>query len=59
MTGGNDGIGLRMTRQFLEDGHRVAVLDVRTDRLEEQVRQYTETLLVCAGDVAVDSCVAR
>ncbi len=59
ITGGNDGIGWHMTLQFLEDGQRVTVLDVRTDRLEELARQYPDTLFVCAGDVADEEAIAH
>lgn len=59
ITGGNDGIGWHMTRQFMEDGHRVVVLDVRTDRLEELARQQPEALIVCAGDVSDEADVQR
>lgn len=59
ITGGNDGIGWHMTRQFLEDGQRVAVLDVKTDRLEELARQHPEALIACAGDVSDEADVQR
>ncbi|MEL7604381.1 MAG: SDR family NAD(P)-dependent oxidoreductase, partial [Bacillota bacterium] len=34
ITGGGDGIGFFMAVQLLEDGHRVAVLDLNTGKLE-------------------------
>jgi len=59
ITGGNAGIGYYMTRQFLEDGHCVAVLDVDTDRLETLELEYAGSLVICAGDVADEADVAR
>jgi len=59
ITGGNAGIGYYMTRQFLEDGHCVAVLDVNTDRLEPLELEYEGSLVICAGDVADEADVAR
>jgi len=59
ITGGNAGIGYYMTRQFLEDGHCVAVLDVSTDRLEPLELEYDGSLVICAGDAADEADVAR
>ena len=51
ITGGNAGIGYFMTKQFLEDGHCVAVLDVNTDKLETLEREYDGSMIICSGDV--------
>jgi len=59
ITGGNAGIGYYMTKQFLEDGHCVAVLDVNTDLLEALEREYNDALVICAGDAADEADVAR
>lgn len=59
ITGGNAGIGYYMTRQFLEDGHCVAVLDVSTDRLEPLELEYDGSLVICAGDAADEADVAH
>ncbi len=59
ITGGNDGIGYFMTKQFLEDGHCVAVLDVNTDKLAALALEYPDALLMCAGDVADEADMAR
>jgi len=59
ITGGNAGIGYYMTRQFLEDGHCVAVLDVSTDRLEPLETIYDGSLVICMGDAADEADVAR
>jgi len=59
ITGGNAGIGYYMTRQFLEDGHCVAVLDVCTDRLEPLELEFNGSLVICSGDAADEADVAR
>jgi NAD(P)-dependent dehydrogenase (short-subunit alcohol dehydrogenase family) len=59
ITGGNAGIGYYMTKQFLEDGHCVAVLDVNTDKLEALERDFSEALVVCTGDASEEADVAR
>jgi NAD(P)-dependent dehydrogenase (short-subunit alcohol dehydrogenase family) len=59
ITGGNAGIGYFMTKQFLEDGHCVAVLDVNTDKLEALEREFDGAMVVIAGDVADEADVAR
>jgi NAD(P)-dependent dehydrogenase (short-subunit alcohol dehydrogenase family) len=59
ITGGNDGIGYYMTKQFLEDGHCVAVLDVNTDKLETLEQEFDGAMVVMAGDAADEADVAR
>lgn len=51
LTGGNDGIGWYMTRQWLEDGHQAAVLDVHTERLRELQTEFPDRVLVFQCDV--------
>jgi len=62
ITGGGDGIGFFMATQLLEDGHRVAVLDLNTGKLEAMAGQYGDALIAFAGDVTntadVDVCTA-
>jgi NAD(P)-dependent dehydrogenase (short-subunit alcohol dehydrogenase family) len=59
ITGGNAGIGYYMTKQFLEDGHCVAVLDVSTDKLEPLEWEYDGSMVVCMGDASDEADVAR
>lgn len=62
ITGGGDGIGYFMAKQLLEDGHRVAVLDIETGKAEALGVQFGEALLAFKGDVTiaedVSECVA-
>ena len=51
ITGGGDGIGFYMAQQLLDDGHRVAVLDLKPDKLEALAERYGERLLIARGDV--------
>ncbi len=59
ITGGNDGIGYSMTKQFLEDGHCVSVLDVKTDNLIPLAERFPDALLVCPGDIADEADTLR
>lgn len=66
VTGAADGLGLEISRIFLAEGARLAMLDRNGEKLESSVRQFVETGLpvvaICC-DVgtteAVDSAVAR
>ena len=40
--GANRGIGYVMVKQFLEQGDRVAVLDIRTGHITELTEQYRD-----------------
>lgn len=51
ITGGGDGIGFFMTKQLLEDGHKVAVLDINTGKAETLAERFGLALLVFRGDV--------
>jgi NAD(P)-dependent dehydrogenase (short-subunit alcohol dehydrogenase family) len=59
LTGGNDGIGFFMTQQLLKDGDRVAVLDIRTERIGALKAQYKDRLIVCESDVSDADAVQR
>jgi len=52
LTGGNDGIGYYMTSQFLKDGHKVAILDIKLDNLKSLKQKYTDKLLLLECDVS-------
>jgi len=52
LTGGNEGIGFHMTSQFLNDGHMVAVLDLKLDNLESLKQDYTDKVLLYKCDVS-------
>lgn len=61
ITGGNDGIGLEMVKQFLIDNYYVAVLDINNSNLESLVKDYPNNLLPFKCDirdsVLVEKCV--
>ena len=45
ITGANQGIGLYLVKQLLEDGNKVAVLDLQSDNLAELKKEYQGALL--------------
>jgi NAD(P)-dependent dehydrogenase (short-subunit alcohol dehydrogenase family) len=51
LTGGNNGIGYFMTKQWLENGNCAAVLDLEIDNLSELKEQYPDLLLPIVCDV--------
>jgi NAD(P)-dependent dehydrogenase (short-subunit alcohol dehydrogenase family) len=59
ITGANEGIGYHTLRTLLEDGYRVAALDVETNRLQSLRERSPERLLVFACDVTEDDDVGR
>ena len=52
IVGANRGIGYFMVKQFLEQGDRVAVLDIRTEHITELTEQYRDRLFVFTADAA-------
>ena len=62
VTGGANGIGLGMAKAFLEAGIKVAIADVREDRLqrvEPQLREINENVMALRCDVADAGAIAR
>ena len=61
LTGGNEGIGYYMTKQFLKDGHKVAIFDLNLNNLYALKNKYRENLLLFLCDVSdpqtVNQCV--
>ena len=51
ITGGNDGIGYYMVKQWLEKGNNASVLDINCDNLKALKGEYPETLLSFQSDV--------
>lgn len=51
LTGGNNGIGYFMVKQWLEDGNRAAVLDLAVDNLDALKAQFADSLLPVVCDV--------
>jgi NAD(P)-dependent dehydrogenase (short-subunit alcohol dehydrogenase family) len=51
LTGGNNGIGYFMVKQWLENGGRAAALDLETDNLDKLKEQYPNALLPVVCDV--------
>jgi len=56
--GADQGIGYYLTESLLESGNRVAVLDIRTDHIEQLKAKYGNNLLVINAD-ATDSCLVQ
>lgn len=54
LTGANQGIGYFLAEQLLQDGHRVAVLDVDTDRLEPLSQAFPARFLSYRVDVCAE-----
>ena len=59
ITGANEGIGYHMLTSLLEDGYRVAGLDVEGAHIESLREAYPERLLFLECDVTVDDDVQR
>lgn len=63
ITGGNNGIGYHMVRQWLEEGRRVAVLDIETNNLDALKARFVDALLLIVCDVtdegSMDEAVRR
>ncbi len=59
MTGANQGIGYFLTEQALKDGHRVAVLDIETDQLEELAKAFPGQLYYCQTDVRDEAGIQK
>ena len=51
ITGANQGIGYFLARQALLDGHRVSVLDLETNHLQDLAREFPGRLLYFRADV--------
>lgn len=51
ITGGNDGIGYFMVKQWLENGNCAAVLDLNCDNIDKLKETYPKTLLSFKCDV--------
>lgn len=51
ITGGNNGIGYYMVKQWLENGNRAAVLDLATDNLDKLKEIFPDALLPIVCDV--------
>ncbi|MDK2981993.1 MAG: hypothetical protein PWQ55_2340 [Chloroflexota bacterium] len=59
ITGAGSGIGLGMTQALLADGHKVAALDLNTERLRELETDHTDRLLVQTCDITEAEQVAE
>ena len=51
ITGGNNGIGYYMVKQWLENGNLAAVLDLKCDNIDKLKETYPRTLLTFECDV--------
>ena len=58
VTGAADGIGWAAARTFARDGYAVALLDLRTDAVQERAASLGETHLGLACDVSDEAAVA-
>lgn len=59
ITGGNDGIGLEMVKQFLKDDYHVAVLDINIDHLVLLEKDYPAKLLPLVCDISDSALVEK
>lgn len=67
ITGGNEGIGYFMAKEWLALGNRVSVIDLHSDKIDLLKEQYPDALLTFVCDVrdilavktAVDQTIAR
>lgn len=51
ITGGNEGIGYYMARQWLENGNCAAILDLNCSNIDKLKESYPQSLLTFTGDV--------
>lgn len=51
VTGGGSGIGRAVVDRYVEEGARVAVVDLVQDRLDEVAKQYGKRVICIQGDV--------
>ncbi|MGL6200559.1 MAG: SDR family NAD(P)-dependent oxidoreductase [Lachnospiraceae bacterium] len=59
ITGGNDGIGLEMVKQFINDNCCVAVLDININNLDSIIKEYPNNLLPFVCDISDDASVKK
>lgn len=59
ITGGNEGIGYFMAKQWLENGNNAAVLDLNTDNIDNLKENYPKTLLTFTCDVSDQELVKK
>jgi NAD(P)-dependent dehydrogenase (short-subunit alcohol dehydrogenase family) len=59
ITGGASGLGEACTRQFVEQGAKVGVLDMNEDRGENLARELGESVLFCKTDVSDENSVRQ
>lgn len=59
VTGANEGIGYHILRTLLEDGYRVACLDVDGSNVEPLTEEFPDQVAVYECDVTVDDDVTR
>ena len=57
ITGANNGIGFYMAKTLLEDGFRVAALDLSGENLAALERSFRDRLRFCQCDVTDSACV--
>lgn len=59
ITGANSGIGYFLVERLLEQDHHVAVLDIRTDHLEELQKRFQDHLLSIQADARVAESILK
>lgn len=55
VTGGGSGLGLAVTRRFVDEGARVGVLDRATDRLDRVADELGDDVVTVQGDVTSEA----
>lgn len=59
ITGANEGIGYYLAKQLLDEGNKVAVIDLQTENLAELSSLYGNNLLYFKGDMRCEKDVAN
>lgn len=53
ITGGSSGIGEAVTRRFIQEGAKVAIIGRSKEKLEKMKKEFGEHILTCQGDVSL------
>ena len=59
IVGADQGIGYYLVQSLLETGNRVAVMDVRTEHIEQLVEKYPDTLMILYADATDETSIVE